>query len=361
MARTLTTVVPGMDSNGDALVDAFREQVRWCDQLGSPFTARLLEWLVDDWRAGGPLRGLLPGWTAGPPGQDLVPLRLAGGLHALALSGRHPELARLYPPAATAFDAEALAPLLRQALLDERAHLEAYLASAPQTNEVMRSAVLIGGYAAIAEATGLPLALREIGASAGLNLLWDRFHYTLGTQAWGDDASPVRLASDWRGHPPKLPARIVVAERRGNDLLPIAITDPAAGLRLRSYVWAGQTARATRLQGAITLAQREPPTVEAGDAADWVERELALPRGGVATVLVHSIVWQYLPPTTRERIEAAVAAAGQRATRDAPLAWLRMEFFAKDAPAELRLRLWPSGEERILARTHPHGEWVEWL
>ena len=350
-----------MEPGEDALIESFREQVRWCDRLGSPFTARLLAWLADDWRAGGPMRTLIPQWTAGPPGQDLVPLRLAGGLHALALSGRHPALGALYPPAASDFDNDALAPLLQRLLVDEAAYLRNYLTSAPQTNEVMRSAVLIGGYAAIAQATGLPLALREIGASAGLNLLWDRFHYTLGAQRWGNAGSPVQLVSDWRGPAPALPDRIAVADRRGNDLLPIDLSDAAAVQRLRSYVWPDQRARATRLQGAIALAQHELPVVQAGDAAAWVEQDFASPRPGLATVLVHSIVWQYLPAATRERIEAALAGAAARADHDAPLAWLRMEFFGKDAPAELRLTLWPEGRERILARTHPHGEWVEWL
>lgn len=345
----------------DALIDAFREQVRWCDKLGSPFNARLLDWLADDWLAGGPMRALIPEWTAGPPGQDLVPLRLAGGLHALALSGRHPALSALYPPAAGGFDAVALMPLLQRLLVDEAGHLRGYLASAPQTNEVMRSAVLIGGYAAVAQATGLPLALREIGASAGLNLLWDRFHYTLAAQTWGDAASPVRVSSDWRGNAPCLPEHITIADRRGNDLLPVDLRDPAAVQRLRAYVWPDQTARAARLQGAIALAQQALPIVDAGDAAAWVEAQLAAPREGVATVLVHSVVWQYLPPATRERIEAALAATATRASHAAPLAWLRMEFFAPGAPAELRLTLWPEGRERTLATAHPHGEWVEWI
>ncbi|WP_298829221.1 DUF2332 domain-containing protein [uncultured Piscinibacter sp.] len=347
--------------DADALIDAFHEQVRWCDRLGSPFNARLLAWLAEDWLAGGPTRTLLPAWTAGPPAQDLVPLRLAGALHALALSGRHPELARRYPPAAQAFDADALAPLLRRLLVDESPQLRAFLASAPQTNETMRSAVLLGGYAAIARATGLPLALREIGASAGLNLCWDRFHYQLGGQRWGDAASPVHIVSEWHGAVPALPARIAVADRRGNDLLPVDLRDPAAVLRLRSYVWPDQAARAARLQGAIALAGRQPPVIDAGDAADWVERQLAAPREGMATVLVHSVVWQYLPQATRDRIEAALLAAAARSTRTAPLAWLRMELFAPGAPAELRLTLWPEGNERTLAEAHPHGEWVEWL
>lgn len=345
----------------DALIDAFREQVRWCDQLGSPFTARLLEALVDDWRGGGPMRALLPEWTSGPPAQDLVPLRLAGAFHALALSGRHADLTPLYPPVAAAFDAQALIPRLRRLLVDEAAHFRTYLASAPQTNEVMRSAVLIGGYAAIARETGLPLALREIGASAGLNLLWDRFHYRFGAQQWGDDGSPVRIEADWRGDAPGLPERIAVADRRGNDLLPIDLRDGAAVLRLRAYVWPDQTARAARLQGAIALAQQALPVVDGGDAAAWVDAQLAAPRDGVATVLVHSVVWQYLPPATRERIEASLASAAARASRSAPLAWLRMEFFAPGAPAELRLTLWPGGSERTLATAHPHGQWVEWL
>ena len=86
-----------------ALIESFREQVRWCDKLGSAFTARLLEALVQDWQDGGPMRTLLPAWTVGPPATDLVPLRLAGGLHALALSGLHPALTALYPPAAAQF------------------------------------------------------------------------------------------------------------------------------------------------------------------------------------------------------------------------------------------------------------------
>lgn len=348
-------------STSNALIESFREQVRWCDKLGSAFTARLLEALLQDWMAGGPMRALLPAWPFGPPATDLVPLRLAGGLHALALSGRHPDLAALYPPAAERFDAEAIVPLLRRLLVDEAEWLRGFLASAPQTNETQRSAVLIGGYAAIAQATGLPLALCEIGASAGLNLLWDRFHYQLGAQRWGDPASPVQIVADWRGAAPALPAGIAVADRRGNDLMPVDLADPQAVLRLRAYVWPDQAARAARLQGAIALAQQGLPPVDAGDAAEWVAQRLAEPATGVATVLVHSVVWQYLPSATQSAIESTLAQAGARATPSAPLAWLRMEFYDSGAPAELRLTLWPGGAERVLARAHPHGEWAEWL
>lgn len=346
-----------MDHTAAALPAAFEDQIGWCERLGSPFTAALLRWLLADWQAGGPLRALLPDWPSDPRA-DLVPLRLAGALHALALAGTPPELAAGYPPAAAAFDAAALGAPLRRVLAGETMHLREWLASAPQTNEVMRSAVLLAGHAAIAQHTGLPLALREIGASAGLNLLWDRFGYRVGAQRWGDADAPVQLISDWRGSPPALPRQIAVADRRGNDLAPIDLHDPAAALRLRAYVWPDQALRAARLQAAIALAQADPPALDAGDAAGWVERELA-PRQGVATVLMHSIVWQYLPAATRTRIEAAMHAHAEHATRGAPLAWLSLEFHATGAPAELRLRLWPGGIAQTLARAHPHGEWVE--
>lgn len=348
-----------MPSDTPPLVAAFEEQIGWCERLGSPFTAALLRWLIDDWRAGGPMRTLLPGWP-GDARADLVPLRLAGGLHALALAQRPAALAALYPPATPAFDAGALGPLLQQVLSDEAAHLRDFLVRAPQTNEVLRSAVLLAGYAAIAQSTGLPLALREVGASAGLNLLWDRFGYQLGDQRWGDPASPVQLVADWRGRVPALPERIAVADRRGNDLVPIDPRAAPAALRLRAYVWPDQAARAARLAGALALVQEHASGLDAGDAAGWVEREF-VPRPGVATVLVHSVVWQYLPAATRERIEAALARAGALATQDAPLAWLSMEFHAAGAPAELRLTLWPDGTTRTLAHAHPHGEWVEFV
>lgn len=339
------------------LPEAFEDQIGWCERLGSPFTAALLRWLLANWRAGGALAGLLPGWS-GDARADLVPLRLAGALHALALQDRPAGLAALYPPAARGFDAAALGPLLERVLADEQAQLRDYLARAPQTNEVLRSAVLLAGYAAIAQATGVPLALHEIGASAGLNLLWDRYAYRLGAQRWGDAASPVQLVCDWRGPAPALPATIAVASRGGNDIAPIDLRDPAAALRLRAYVWPDQAERAARLQGAITLAQGAGLRLHPGDAAAWLDHVL-WPRPGVATVLVHSVVWQYLPAATQQRIEELLQMRGALASPAAPLARLGMEFHARGAPAELRLTLWPGGTTRTLARAHPHGEWVE--
>jgi hypothetical protein len=347
-----------------ALLAALHKQVQWCDQLNAPFTARVIETMADDWRAGGPLRTLLPDWP-GDPAADAVPLRLAGALHGLALSGRHPALAALYPPHATALDGARLLPLLHGVLQHEAGHFRTYLASAPQTNEPLRSAALLGGYAAIARRFGLPLALREIGASAGLNLLWDGFGYRLQTgthtTAWGDAHSPVQLAAEWRGALPQLPAHIDVAERRGCDRAPLDVHDPAAAARLASYVWPEQRERLERLWAAIALAQRSDMRVETADAGDWIEHELAAPSQGRCTVVVHSIVWQYLPAATQHRLRRNIAEAGARASASAPLAWLRLEPTAAATAPTLRLTCWPGGDRQELASAHAHCSWVEWL
>ena len=88
---------------------------------------------------------------------------------------------------------------------------------------------------------------------------------------------------------------------------------------------------------------------------------------GLATTVYHSIAYQYFPPETQARIAAHMEKAGARATVAAPLAWLRFEMEPgadskahTDAPT-LRLKLWPTGEDRLLARAHPHGRLVEWL
>lgn len=350
-----------MNETQDPIPAAFRLQVGWCNQLKAPFTAALLNWLSADWQAGGALRERLPHWD-GDPQADMLPLRIAGALHGLVLCGQAPDLAAVYPPQADAFDAAHAAAPLAAALRGHDAHWQRYLANAPQTNEVLRSAVLLPGYAVVAQRTGLPLAICEIGASAGLNLIWDHYRYQLGGVAWGDAASPVQLQTQWRGAPPPaLPTRIEVAERAACDRAPINLDEPDAAWRLASYVWPEQTQRLQRLRAAAQMATQAPWRVEAADAAAWVTRQLAQLRPGRCTLLVHTIVWHYLPASVQQAIRDAVQAAAMRATPDAPFGWLRMEPPAWEAPPELQLDLWPMGASLRLARAHPHGAWVEWV
>ena len=100
--------------------------------------------------------------------------------------------------------------------------------------------------------------------------------------------------------------------------------------------------------------------MEAADAAEWTRRRVQ-PRAGACTVLFHSVFWQYMPAETQAALAKTIAAIGARASADAPFAWLRMEPPPTDmATMELRLTLWPGGEDRRLATVHPHGAWVAW-
>ena len=294
-------------------------------------------------------------WDGDPaPLADNVPLRIVGALNALVRAGRVPYLAMHYPPRA-APEAGQLAAPLRRTLQEHADEVLAFLARPPQTNEVGRSAILIGGLLTIAAQTGLPLALHEIGASAGLNLVPDRYRYRLGEVSWGPPHAKLLLEPRWSGASPPIDAPLRVIARRGCDRNPIDIGTSAERERLTAYVWPDQPARLARLSAAIEAALADRVAVERADAAEWIERDFA-PRSGITQVLFHSVVWGYLAAETRERIQSCLTRVGASARADAPIAWLRFEI-----PGQLRLTLWPGGSEQVLANAHPHGEWIEWL
>jgi len=340
-------------------------QAAFCRGSGSPFSALVLEQMAIGLGEGGPHDAVFAPWAEAPARQiltDAVPLRLLGALHYLVLSGRAPGLAALYPPAATDPDPAALGAAMADAAAAHAPIIDSFMASPPQTNEVARSLCLVGGFLTVAAETGLPLRCLELGASAGLNMNWDRFGYRFGEgETWGDLGGPVQLYGDWTGGAPPRPA-VEVIERLGCDQNPIDVRDPDLALRLQSYVWADQAVRLARLRGAIALKRETGGTPVRADAADWTEAH-AHPAPGLATVVYHSVFIQYPPAEIQARIRAAIAAAGAAATAEAPLAWLSMEPDPENLAGamEVRLTLWPGGEDRLLARVHPHGASVAWL
>jgi hypothetical protein len=337
----------------------FRDQAAACARRGSPFTATLLGLAAERLDGAGRIGSAVLNWQ-GDPRADALALRLAAGLHALVLSGASPDLAAVYPGSARAADAAALWPAVADALEAHAAFIADYLKRAPQTNEVARSAVLLGGFLTVAAETRLPLRLLEVGASAGLNLVWDAYAYDFVDAAWGPPAAALRLSPQWQGAvPPLIP--IGIHSRRGCDRDPVDPHRPDDRLRLRAYVWADQAARRRRLGLALDVVAGTDVRVEQADAADWVETSLAAPSSGAATVLFHSIVWQYLPAAGQRRIVAAIERAAGRATSVCPLAWLRMEPARAVGHAELRLTLWPGGHDRLLAHADYHGRWIRWL
>jgi hypothetical protein len=272
-----------------------------------------------------------------------------GAVHRFVLRGDAPELARHYPSAGGR--PRRPWPAFLDLLRDRRAELRELVASPVQTNEPARCAALLGGFLEVARASSLPLRLLEVGASAGLNLGFDRYRYELGGERWGAADSPVAIRAGLSGRPP-LDTPVRISSRAGCDARPLDPRSADDRLTLASYVWPDQPERLERLRAALAVAAESGPAVESARAAEWTEARLAEDAPGVATVVFHSIVMQYLPAAERERFERAFERA--RGT----VAWLRME--PAGELTDVRLTLWPGGEERLLARAGYHGDPVVW-
>lgn len=357
----------------DGIVEALRLQAHFSGEFGSPLYGELLRRCADDVEQGGPLARLLDGWR-GAPMADALPMRILGAVHRLVLDGAAPALAAFYPTVGGAPRWPEAWTAFRALLASHATVIRPELDRQVQTNEVRRSAALLGGFLTVAAATGLPLRLLEIGCSAGLNLRWDRYRYELlacapqappaGDAAvvhtWGAAAASMTVRAGWHGAGDVLRASARVASRRGCDLAPIDVADAEQTRRLEAFVWGDQPRRLAQLRAAIAAARRDPPRLERRPAADWLAEQLAAPAAGVATVVFHSVMWWYLSEAERERVTALVEDAGARARAAAPLAWLRFDLFGASC-YEVQLRTWPDGGSRTLARACPHGRWVEWV
>lgn len=341
---------------------AFQVQAEFCRCSGADFSGAVLDALAP--HVEGDLGGFFTAWAGAGYAELIdaaVALRLLGALHALVLDGRDPRLAAAYPPTPAP---QRLAELAPAAALRHAGSVVEFLCSPPQTNEVRRAFALAAGFLRLADQTGLPLRCFEIGASAGLNSLWPFFRFRFGLEpgngpAFGDPASPVALEGGWRGPPPSLPP-VRVVERAACDLHPVRLDDPFQRLRLQAYVWAGQEERLARLKAAIGLAGEHGVEVDAAPAPAWVAARAA-PRVGAATVVFHSVMWQYLSDAEHAELDAALAAHGAAATTTAPFAHLAFEPVDRGSHAahEVRLTTWPGGRTRLLARGHPHARWIE--
>lgn len=311
----------------EAIAKGCVEQAGWAAKLGSPMYEALLRHMADDVRADRPCLAALESQTWSSP--LIAPLLLLAAVHRMVLEGKLPEAACYYPSAGGQVDVDALWPHFLEAVP------RAVMPACVQTNEIGRSRALLPGFVEVARSTGLPLRLLEIGASAGLNLRWDRFPFL------------------------DVPGIIRIVERRGCDLNPIDPTLDESRLTLLSFVWPDQTERLQQLNEAIEIARRVPAAVDQCDAVDWLQLQLADPRPGMATVFFHSVVMLYLTEEGRANVRRAIEDAGSRATHEAPVAWLSMEPGADQA--DIRLTIWPGGECRLIAQSSFHGRDVKIL
>ena len=313
--------------------------------------ARLMGLCADRLRGGSPVSDYVLGWSGDSrPQSDNVPLRLAGALHALRIEGL--ALEGIYPPQEV--DDEALWAAVESTLLRFPKRIVLWLQSAPQTNEVLRAAVILPARALIEERFGRPLDLFELGASAGLNLYANQFHLPIPGATIGNSDATVRLNPDWSG--PLPPTRLAtVVSRRAVDLNPLDPTDPTDQLRLLAYLWPD---RMSRTRAAIGIAKVDPAKIDCGDAGDWLAEVLEAP-AKTGRVVYHTVAWQYFTSETRAKVREAIENAGLCATDAPPFAHLSMEAEG-GVGAVVKLEMWPGGASRQIAHADFHGRWVNW-
>lgn len=336
---------------------AFHIQAYYCREMDAPVYARLCEAIATGLTRASKTGATILDW-AGEPTRDALPLRFVGGLHALVLAGADDDLADVF--SGVIDQPAAIETVLARVLVDHDAALLPWLDGPPQTNEPGRSAALMTGLLAVARRLGPKLEIIEIGSSGGLNLLIDRYRFDFAGTMVGPADAPVTIRPEWRGPAPDAPPIEIVATR-GCDIRPLDVTDPAVEARLLAYVWAEKPERVGRLKTAIEMVRGGGVALEQSDAADWLEARLAEPQAeGVARVLVHSVVWQYLPEPTAQRLREAMAAAGARADASRPLAWVAMEPDRALADMIVSIRTWPGPAERaVIATCHAHAAWIK--
>jgi hypothetical protein len=339
--------VPWSDAD---LVEAMIQQAGACANLGSPQYERLIRGLADDVRRGGLVHELLHERPEGPL-RDALILRLLGAIHRIVLRGDAPGLAARYGSAGG--DGSPIPVEEFLAVVDaNRQEVISGLGENVQTNEVGRAAALIVGFAAVARRFGLPLNMLEIGASAGLISNWDRYLYDSHGSTTGAGHSPVRFTTRW-DEPFDLSGLTPVVARAACDISPLDASDPECRRRLLSFIWPDQTERFEVLNGALEVAEQFPPEVDAADAGEWLDKRLAERPDGTTTIVFHSIVWQYLPRSTKDHMREVLRREGAAADLRRPVAWVRLEPAAERA--DLRITTWPGAAEEIMALSSYHG------
>jgi hypothetical protein len=351
------------------MIHPLSEQFRLQAAFSSPLYKALLGAVADDLDARGPSARVVAGHEQARRG-TVLPLRLMGSVHRLVLTGELPDLAPYYPSVGGTEPPDRAWPALRAAFESGADRIRAYLDRPVQTNETGRAAQLYGGLLTVSQRTGHPVRLLELGTSAGLNLLVDRFRYDVSVDGvpliLGDPDSALRFDQPWEGLPPADPRRpLEIVERAGCDPHPIDATDPEGQLTLTSFVWPDDLERLRRLRGALEVARTDPPPTEVGSGDGWLADRLGAPRPGVATVVWHSVVWQYIDRDVRPGILDTLSKAAQRATEEAPVAYLRYE--PRRAPPrysgffELQVSIWPAGPvDQVIAIGGGHGIPARW-
>lgn len=274
----------------------------------SPLYIRLMRAAADDIDAGGVVARLFAGIST-PPG-SVPQLRLMGALHYLVLAGHAPTLAAFYPSAGGDRPVDDVWPVAEAVMEEQFDQVRARLDRTVQTNEPGRSAVLFAGLLWLTDRHRRPIRLLEIGASAGLNLIADRYCYVVDGHELGDPASPLRFVEPWTPPPPidleATASAVRIVARAGCDLSPLDPTHGDDQLTLLSYIWPDELHRIDRMRAALSVAAEGPIPIAARSASEWLPDALATARDGELTVVWHSVMRQYVAPEEWAAIERAL-------------------------------------------------------
>jgi len=340
-----------------AICENFKFQSAICKSMGSRFYADLLLELEDIIAQSTDLAliEVFSSWP-GTPRDDAIALRFIAALNYLVITNADSKLCAIFPPTLS-LEGSARTNALADSIERHQNFIIDYIRSPPQTNEVGRSIVLLGGFLELAKRFGSALDIFEIGASAGLNMSFDKYFYQCPAWRWGDPKSGVHLKPNWQGNPPPL-GPVNIHQRKACDISPInADTEKN---RLLSYVWPDQIERAQRIQRAIDYATISEPQIDAIEASEWLlERSQETPQR--PRVFYHSIIWQYFTKQQQQAFSTTMEKMGREATESTALIWMRLEPARHKQHAELKITTWPNKVEEHLANSGYHGEWVRWL
>ncbi len=330
-----------------------------CERADAPITARVIRSLLALMKTDTVSGRRLASW-AGKGIEDALALRVVGGLHFLCLTGEEERLEPVFAGLVT--DQAQVDEIVCAAAETHDYQLLKWFDGPPQTNEAGRSSSVMAGLLWLSGKLGPKFEITEIGASAGINTMMGRYFFDLGGTTTGPSLSSMRIKPEWRGPPPPQNP-VEITDIAGCDIAPVDLTDPAQAQRLKAYIWADARERMARMDVAIAMAKRAAPDLVKMDAAPFVRERLARPQEeGVTRLLFHTIMWQYLPKETRDEIRTMMEEAGAKASKEKPLAWIRLETNRETFRHELTVKYWPGGSDKWvqLAEAHPHGAWVEW-
>jgi len=298
-------------------------------------------------------------------GKNALPNLFFSAAHLLLLKGEHHQLAAFYPSLnKTTRQYEYVYPYFRNFVIEHEEEIERIIRTrSVQTNEVARSAILVPAFEVVSrEVKNRPLSLIEIGSSAGLTLLWDRYHFDYnGKMQCGPTDSPVKIECKLRGdkRPPIPTGFPKIFSRLGIDLNPIDLNDPESVQWLRALIWPEQLNRTRQLESAIGIARQDHPQIMKGDAVELLP-ELIDEIGRDAQVCVYqSFTLSLAGGEARERLDALLnMLSSTRRLFHVSLEWAK-EF---ETPL-LHLSRFDKGSrtDDTLAKSHAHGEWLEWL